>query len=287
LARVRDWIEREISFVDNPDFGAPNANARIQRPRPGLVEESVTSATSMPGLAFVSGLVDAPLLTPDEEVTLFTWMNFLKYRAEQSRQRLDLNEPDGSLVDQVEADLREAVSVRNRIVRGNMRLIVALARKLAVNLDQMSELIGEATVPLIRAVELFDVGLGNRFSTYATWAIRNHMFRCLKRQQASRDRTSGIDPLHLDRLPDERTDPEEDALLSIQRVESVRCLLTSLNDRERLVIAARYGLDGEPRGQSLQEIADRVGLSKERVRQIALTAIEKLRGVLTTSGHVS
>ncbi len=287
LARVREWMEREITFVDNPVFRTPDSAARLQRQRPASLDETAAPASSEPGLAFVSGMVDARLLTPDEEVHLFTWMNFLKYRADHSRQRLDLNSPEESLVDRVEADLREAVAVRNRIVRSNLRLLVALARKLADSIDQMSELIAEATVPLIRAVELFDVGLGNRFSTYATWAVRNHMLRCLKRRQLSLDRTAGHDPSWLDRLPDERSHPDDDARSSIQRVESVRHLLTSLNDRERLVIAARFGLEGQPRGQSLQDIAERVGLSKERVRQIALTAIEKLRGIVKTTGSIS
>ena len=152
LALVRDWVEREITFVDHPAFSVSDAAARLQKQRPASLDEPAKPAGSEPGLAFVSGMVDAPLLTPDEEVYLFTWMNFLKYRADQLRQRLDLNCPDGSLVDRIEADLHEAVAVRNRIVASNMRLVVALAGKLADGVDEMSELISEATVPLFRAV---------------------------------------------------------------------------------------------------------------------------------------
>ena len=287
LARVRDWIEREIRFVELPEFTRPDAATKIQSLRPVSLDDLSESVKAEPGLAFVSGMVSAPLLSPAEELYLFHWMNYLRYRAEQSRQRLNLNRPSAALLERVEADVNESIVVRNQIVRSNLRLVVALARRLSDSLDLMSELIGEATVPLIRAVELFDVTLGNRFSTYATWAVRNHMLRWLKRRQSSPARVGFHDPAWLERVPDVRTNPEDEVRRTSQRVETVRQLLTSLTDRERMVITARFGLDGQPRGQSLQDIADRVGLSKERVRQIALNALAKLRGVATAAGSVS
>jgi RNA polymerase sigma factor (sigma-70 family) len=151
----------------------------------------------------------------------------------------------------------------------------------------MSELIGEATVPLIRAVELFNIGLGNRFSTYATWAVRNHMLRCLKRRQSASERISALDHPWLDRMPDQRSDPDDEVRKAAQRVDSVQRLLSTLNERERLVITARFGLEGQPRGQSLHDIADRIGLSKERVRQIALAAIGKLQGIAKSADIAS
>lgn len=286
LARVRDWVEREIAYVDNPEFTKSGAVGRLMASRPNSLD-SAEVTHSEPAIAFVSGMVDAPLLTPDEEIYLFKWMNFLKYRAEQGRQRLSLNSPDEGLLVQIEADVAESVAVRNRIVASNLRLVVALGRKLSTSMDQMSELVAEATVPLIRSVELFDIGLGNRFSTYATWAVRNHMLRCLKRRQTAVDRCVGRDQTMLDQMPDERTDPDEQLRSAEQRAESVLRLLESLNERERLVITARFGLDGQPRGQSLQDIAARIGLSKERVRQIALSAIGKLQGLAKSADIAS
>lgn len=278
LGRIRDWIEREIAFVNHPEFASRDAARRLAESKPDSLD-TPCEALSETTVAFVAGLVDAPLLTPDEEVYLFKWMNFLKFRAERQRQRLTLNAPDESQIQRVEADLQQAVEVRNRIVRSNLRLVVALARKLSTSVDQMSELIGEATLPLIRAVELFDIGLGNRFSTYATWAVRNHMLRCLKRRQSTLERVSAQDQLWLDRMPDQRSDPDDEVRRSAQHLDSVQRLLATLTDRERLVITARFGLEGQPHGQSLHDIADRIGLSKERVRQIALAAISKLQGV--------
>ena len=60
-------------------------------------------------------------------------------------------------------------------------------------------------------------------------------------------------------------------------MEAVRRLLSSLSEREREIVTARFALDGQPIGQSLADIAGRMGLSKERVRQIALSSLTKLR----------
>jgi RNA polymerase sigma factor (sigma-70 family) len=79
----------------------------------------------------------------------------------------------------------------------------------------------------------------------------------------------------LDSLPDrsaKRDDVSADT--SAARVEQ---LLADLPDRERTVLAARFGLAGEPSGQSLTDVAKRVGLSKERVRQIVLKSLDELR----------
>ncbi len=286
LARVRDWVEREIKYVGHAEYAGAGTAGRLAASRPMSLDD-ISVAHSEPAIAFVSGLVDTPLLAPDEEVYLFKWMNFLRYRAEQRRRRLSLNSPDESLVNQIEADCAESIAIRNRIVSSNLRLVVALARKLSTSMDQMSDLIAEATVPLIRSVELFDIGLGNRFSTYATWAVRNHMLRCLKRRLSTAERNVGRDQSELEQVADERTDPDEQLRTAEQRVQAVHCLLESLNERERLVITARFGLDGQPRGQSLQNIASQIGLSKERVRQIAMSAIGKLQGLAKSADVVS
>ena len=283
-ARVRDWVEREIAFVDHPLFHEAKPAETLVALRPASLDAAPPPAKLEPGLAFVAGMVELPLLSLDEERHLFAWMNFLKRRAERNRQRLSLNRPDEALVGRIESDLRDATAVRNRIVRSNLRLVVALARKLSTAkragaLDQMSELISEGTLPLIRAVELFDVSLGNRFSTYATWAVRNQMFRCLKRHRSRIDRGCGDVDLRMNRLVDDRAVPEDDERRAARRGELVERLLSQLGERERIVIAARFGLDGHPQGQSLNDIARQIGLSKERTRQIVIASLEKLHEV--------
>ena len=281
---MRDWVEREIAFVDHPLFHEIKPAEKLAALRPSSLDETPPPAKLEPGLAFVAGMVEMPLLSLNEERYLFAWMNFLKHRAERNRQRLSLNRADEALVEQIESDLRDSIAVRNRIVRSNLRLVVALSKKLSAAkqagaLDQMSELISEGTLPLIRSVELFDVSLGNRFSTYATWAVRNQMFRYLKRRHSQIESVGGEDDLWTNRLVDDRAVPEDDERRAAQHGELVQRLLLQLSERERIVIASRFGLDGHPQGQSLNDIAQQLGLSKERIRQIVIASLEKLHEV--------
>jgi len=270
-------MEQTIEFVPNPIFNAANAEKLVEAIRPCSLDAPPEFTPAQEGLAFVSGLVQTPLLTPEEERYWFTRMNFLKSRAEANRRLLDLNKPSWTSVRRIKRDLAEALRVRNHIVQGNVRLIVSLARKLSDSLELMSDLIGEGMIPMIRSVELFDIGLGNRFSTYATWAVRNQMLRILKRMRASQESSLGENAPSLENLPDTRSPGESDETVPRQRVAAIGRLLTLLSDRERVAVVARFGLDGHPRGQSFSEIAALMGLSKERVRQVVLTALEKLR----------
>lgn len=284
LSRIRDWMEREIDFIDHPLFHESNVASRLKQMRPDSLNKPLPPCKPEPGLAFVAGMVESPLLTLEEEQYLFAHMNHLKRRAECYRRRLSLNHPEESLVEKIECLLQEATDVRNRIVRANLRLVVSIAKKLAVagsdhTLDQISELVSEGTLPLIRSVELFDVSLGNRFSTYATWAVRNQMGRMLKRRKSQIGSVAQDDDFPIDRFVDGRSIPEDDERQVRQREQLIRQFLSQLDERERVAITARFGLDGQPQGQSLHDVAQQIGVSKERARQIVNATLDKLRGL--------
>jgi len=278
---TRELMERTIEFVPHPDFDNLNALEEIQKLCPTIQQRDAASGKLEPGIAFVSGLVQTPLLTSDEERYWFTWMNFLKFRAERNRRRLDLKRLDSALVEKIQSDLNEAIQARNHIVQANLRLVVALARKLTTSIDSMSDLISEGMSPLIRSAELFDISLGNRFSTYATWAVRNQMIRWLKRIRSQTEGQAGDMACALESLPDRRPLIQVSDETQKIRLAAVHQLLDLLSERERQIITARFALEGQPHGQSLAEIAEQMGLSKERVRQIALTSLEKLREQMT------
>ena len=270
-------MERTIEFVPHSDFERADVLEVMKKLRPASLDKPPVFSRTEPGVAFVSGLVQTPLLTHEEEQYWFTWMNFLKFRAERNRRLLDLSQPDRKLVARIEADLDEALKARNHIVQGNVRLIIALAKKLTGSLEEMSDLISEGMSPLIRSVELFDISLGNRFSTYATWAIRNQMLRYLKRVRSLLDVSSGEESTTFENLPDRESSTVSSEVAQEMRMQAVRRLLSSLSEREREIVTARFALEGQPSGQSLADIAGRVGLSKERVRQIAMNSLMKLR----------
>lgn len=277
---LRERAERlklqEIAFIDHPWFRLRDAEARIAALEPAPASTVPRGASPAAGIAFVSGLVAQAPLSGQEERFLFTRMNFLRSRAAAGLYRLNPRRPSARLVTRIEADLAEANDLRNRIVQANLRLVVSVARKLAGSLDQLSELISEGLLPMIRAVELFDIQLGNRFSTYATWAVRNQMLRSLKKRKNSHELPASEDDSLLAQLPDPRTAPEA-TTLPADGEPLVSRLLAGLPDRERQILSARFGLHGHPEGQSLAELADQFGLSKERVRQIALKALATLQ----------
>lgn len=273
-APIPEELREPIPFVDHPAFRRKNAEQTLKRIAPLPEIDAAELPNRLPGLTFVAGFVSQPLLTSAQEEALFAWMNFHRFRAEQFRRRAFAAKSPRNVQARMQRELTCATKLRNQIVAGNLRLVVSLAKKLARSLDQMSELIGEGVLPLIRAVELFDISLGNRFSTYATWAVRNQMLRVIKRSQISAPFSLPL--LVLDSLPDRIAKHGDDATsdASAARVER---LLADLPDRERTVLAARFGLAGEPAGQSLTDVAKRVGLSKERVRQLVLQSLDGLR----------
>lgn len=276
IEQTRRLMESSIEFVDHSTYHRARFDEQLEATRPISWQGVRHVSSGRHGIAFVSGLADSSLLSNDEEKYLFRRMNFLKSRAERQRRRLDLRHPKQRLVDQIEADLAESTLVRNQIVQSNLRLVVSLAKKLADSMDQMSELISEGMLPLMRAVELFDVTLGYRFSTYATWAIRNQMVRHLQKRRSSAELIRGEDGPSLENLPDHRSESDISEATRCHRAAAIRNLLNQLTDRERSVVAARFGLDGHPQGQSLADIAAQVGLCKERVRQILLSSLKKL-----------
>jgi RNA polymerase sigma factor (sigma-70 family) len=103
------------------------------------------------------------------------------------------------------------------------------------------------------------------------------MVRVLQRQRHSRERLLVADQPGWDTIADVRATTHADERTTQERQAYVAGLLTRLTERERQIVAARFGLNGHPAGRSLAEIAAELDLSKERVRQIALQALEKLR----------
>ncbi len=250
----------------------------------------------------------SPLLTPEQEVDL-------AHRAHQGD-----------------------IAARNHMIESNLRLVVKIARRFMNRGLPLLDLIEEGNLGLMRAVEKFDPDKGFRFSTYATWWIKQTIDRALMNQtrtirlpihigkelniylRAARQLQQQLErePLpedvahHLDRPVDEMKkmfglcervtsvdmdkslldvipddDPFTDPAAVLQDLdlnEHIEIWLAQLKPKQRMVVQRRFGLGGyEP--ATLEEIGAELQLTRERVRQIQLEALKRLRGILEREGY--
>jgi len=118
---------------------------------------------------------EEPLLTTAQEKHLFLKMNYLKYRSKQLVDKFD-ETTTAKQVTQAEDWLAQSVKIRNLLASANFRLSTMHLRSRHVNLDK-DYMLSEAYTHILRAIEGFDVSLGNKFSTYATWVIKRNTSR--------------------------------------------------------------------------------------------------------------
>jgi len=294
------WLDPAMDVSDD-DFG------RAILEMPPKIEKSL-DATQL----YLNEIGYSPLLTADEE----------KYYARQARGGDE--------------------SGRQRMIESNLRLVVKISRRYINRGLTLLDLIEEGNLGLIRAVEKFDPDLGFRFSTYATWWIRQTIERAIMNQtrtirlpihvvkelniylRAARELTQKLDhepsaeeiadmldrpvaevkrmlglneriismdtPIGpdsdssmVDMIADVRVCDPSQLLQDIDIKDNLAVWLEELSEKQREVVSRRFGLRGYE-SSTLEEVGREIGLTRERVRQIQVEALKRLRSIMEMQG---
>jgi RNA polymerase primary sigma factor len=280
---------------------------------------------------YLSQVGGVPLLTRDEEVELSKRIE----RGRVARAELANGITSKKRLDEIEAMIEDGEAAREHLILANMRLVISVAKKYMRRGVPFLDLIQEGQIGLMRAVKKFDYRRGHKFSTYATWWIRQAITRAIAdhgrtirvpvhmgdqinrmlrtshalTQDLGRDPTieelaqaldlpsAKVDtmirvsrrPLSLEKPIDDDNDsvmgdfiedieapaPEEVTTQGLME-EHVHIMLEKLPPREARVLRLRYGVDGG-RVHTLEEVGNKMGITRERVRQIEAQALRRLR----------
>jgi RNA polymerase primary sigma factor len=275
IERARRLLATKLTYIAHPSFDDPGAHDAILAPSPGVEIPGLdrTPVTHGPNTDFSRR---TRLPSREQEAHQFRKMNYLRCLACRIRDNINPDSPDRSDLDKIERLQAEAVKLKNQIVETHLRLVVSVAKKRVRAGYDLPERISDGTFALMHAVDRFNFALGNRFSTYATWAIHNEFTQHDRKERRRKNQSLA---LHQDSLasPDSARDEQEHEESQNRRTAMVGRWLDRLDKRERRILASRYGIDGGPE-QTMLQIGRDLGISKERVRQLVNRAQAKLQG---------
>lgn len=305
--------------------------------------------TESPTRLYFREIGEAPLLTPREEVELANQLQRgikAEERMAKARKRAKGKAKAPAALSpavraKLKAQVEEGKKARERLIKGNLRLVVKIAQDYANMGLPLLDLISEGNIGLVKAVERFNPNKGAKLSTYAAWWIK----QAVKRALSNQGRTIRI-PVHMndkisrmrriesqlqEEFGREPTDEELAEELSVPQAKIVRMRLagnraTSLNtklqgddgaelgdlvgddrtrtsadliereelatkalrylgtldERERLILVMRFGLDGQAR-RTLEEVGEKFNVTRERIRQLQNVGLRNLKLALEST----
>jgi RNA polymerase primary sigma factor len=257
-------------FVDNGAFHSPGAEKVI-------MTQTITPAD-----------IPSGVLTLEQEQLLFLQYNYCRYQfcscVQDLRRGRITNVKDAR---RILYWFLKAAELRNILAQANLSLVRAMAHRTRHIIISLDDITSEGNLAVLRTIDKFDVVRGCKFSTYACRAIlaafrRESEGQVFHRRCFPVSYDTGMEKdKHLDTDRNLESSMWLDALIAILRDESA-----GLNSSERKVVAERFGLSVDSNNgdttvkRTLEEIGGRMGMSKERVRQIQNSALKKLRAAL-------
>jgi RNA polymerase primary sigma factor/RNA polymerase sigma factor len=275
--RARRILELPLDYMYHPSFDKASAEKEILGPTP-VVPTSGKKVRGPSGLPpYLAALYEVPLLTREQEGHLFRKFNYLKHKASKLREKLDPARARTSVMNEIEKRYDEAVKIKNEIVQANLRLVVSIAKRHVSGTEDFFGLVSDGNMSLIRAVEKFDYSRGNKFSTYASWAIMKNYARTIPEEFKRRDRFRTSQEELFTTKQDVRSDQVGQETAQRVREQQVEKILSKLDERERQIIVRRFGLDHNREPLTLKEVGSEMGVTKERIRQLEARALDKAR----------
>ncbi|MDA0803232.1 MAG: sigma-70 family RNA polymerase sigma factor [Planctomycetota bacterium] len=283
-------LARSTPFVDSPEFRKRGAEKRLFDDAPDIQAADVSWYRPLVEDLSAHTTRDARFrqtkpLTGREEVTLFRQMNYSRYRMERLHRQLRGKEPTTAVLVEALHWRDRAVQLRFQIAESNVALVLAMARRVRADDMEFADLIGEGNMALMRSVDKFDCERGFKFSTYACRAILKAFSRAGINSTKYRQRYSlAYDPeLEIGNAVDPRAGSAvTDGSTIVELRELLSTNAAALSPVEHSVIENRFGFTAHLNDDSptLEEVGRRLGLTKERVRQVQNHALAKLRSLL-------
>ncbi|MGB2809217.1 MAG: sigma-70 family RNA polymerase sigma factor [Sedimentisphaerales bacterium] len=287
--RAREILVKKIDFIPSNEFLKENAGEKILA-EPIKIQQP-TSAESFETFQllgehllpeYLQTLKDTPVLNRERERRLFRRYNYLKYLAATTRAGMKPTRVSSERLKQIEDYLAEAETIRKTIIGANLRLVVSIASRHVTSGASFLELVSRGNFALIKAVEEFDYTTGLRFSKRASLNIAKEYARVSgKSTQLSRKRAASLADIQRDMRA---TATADFAAIERERRSLTQVIKNDLNEREQYVILNHFGLTDSPikkKRKTLMQIGQDLSLTKERVRQIELHALQKLRQSLS------
>jgi RNA polymerase sigma factor (sigma-70 family) len=286
--RAKMLLAKKIEFVPSNEFLDENTKQKIlakplgeKKHLPSKSDESLDLAGKALLPEYLKALRDTPVLNREHEVELFRRYNYLKYLASITRAGMKPSQVHSDRLNKIENCLSEAETIKKIIIEANLRLVVSIAGKHAAGEANFQDLVSKGNFALTKTVEDFDYTKGIRFGKTASLNIAKEYAKVSgKSTELTRKKAGSL--ANIQRY----LKPAESDFAAIERARHnlVQVIKDELDQREQYIIINHFGLVGtliRKNKKTLQQIGADLGMTKERVRQLELIALQKLRNSLS------